>query len=341
MRAIALFAAAMTIVAAAGCTRIGYGSSHGDRCAITYQSYLPVALPPYRHHVETVVGYPGNIPELSAEMNRWRRSTRQQAVLFNRIRRELTAQLRDDDYALIGWMGAVGTKNCNFVQLEEAMAARARRWGGDAVVIVSHQVQPLPPFEYVMTCDPRLRFYGRTDYPTYTPSPAKVGVARFPQAEAFVLRSCAGFDRLTDRILAMSAERRDRLEARWRAWEAEAAHGEDLPVTLRWMGQAPDNVIVGREVPLPRRNLWWEPGPDSPTSATWSKFAQRRRDFERGLWLRQERAGIDERLIIQDLAVRQITGKVPRDDQWGRFWLDEIDNWWGAEQTQGASQVVE
>jgi hypothetical protein len=345
MRAILLFATASAVAAAsAGCTVISYGSTHADKCRITYQSYMPVALPPYDGHVETVVGHPGNIPQCAEMMKKAGRSTYHQARIFNRIRRELTSQLRDDDYALIGWMSAVGTGNCNFVQLEEAMACRAKRWGGDVVLVVSHRVQPKPPFEYIMSCHPRLTFYGHTDYETYAPSPAHGAVARYPQAEAFVLRSCAGINDMTEQILALSAEAYDRYDSRWRAWEAEAAHGEDAQVSLRWLGQGNDNVIVAREVPLPGRKLWWDfaaAGEYSPRSSTWSKFAQRRRALERGLWARQERAGIDERLIVQDVVRRAITGETLRDDQWGRFWLDEQNEWWRLEQHQGVSYVVE
>jgi hypothetical protein len=160
-----------------------------------------------------------------------------------------------------------------------------------------------------MSGQPRLRFYGWTDHPVFTPSPAHVGVARFPQAEAFVLRSCSGFDKQADEILALGDQKHEVFESRWRALEAEAAHGQDLIDRVRWMGQAMDRRIVGSEVPLPRRKLWTMP------SATWSNFAQRR-----GLLQRKTRADIDERLIIQHLVVRQVAEDIPRSKMRGRYW---------------------
>jgi hypothetical protein len=319
MRATA-FLTGLMIVASSGCvSHLPSFSSHWDKCRVTYQSYLPVALPSYEGHVETLVGHPGLIPKLAARLTHGKNAPLTEAALFDAIRRELTAQLRHDDYALIGWLGAVGNGRCNFVQLEEALASRAKKWGGDTVVIVSHRLQPKPPFTYILTGDARLTFYGHTDHPVYTPSPAHAGVARFPQAEAFVLRSCSGFDKQAEDVLALSAEQHDLFESRWRTFEAEAAHGQDAIDRVTWLVQTGDNLIVGSEVPLPRRKLCTKP------SATWSNFAQRR-----GLLERRTRADIDERVIIQNLVVRQVTGDLPRSKMRGRYF-------WAS----GPSEVVE
>jgi len=296
------------VFVAAGC----HHSAHPDKCSVTYQSYMPVALPIYDGHVETVVGHPGRIPELCTIMRQLKDSPHEQARFFNEIRCELTGQLKHEDYALIGWLGAVGNEKCNFVQLEEALAARAKRWGGDVVLIYSTRLQSHPPFAYILSCDERLRFYGNTDYPVFTPSQVHAGIARYPQAEAFVLRSCAGIDDQIMRILQLTPDATDRLEIQWRTAEAEAAHGQDCTDAWKWRHQNADIRQVGGEVPLPRRTLLTDP------SATWSKFAQRR-----GPWKREKRADIDERLIIQDLVVRSLATDAPRTDQWGRFWRAE------------------
>ena len=303
-----LLATACTVFVAAGC----HHSAHPGKCVMTYQSYMPVALPVYDGHVETVVGHHGRIPELCAVMRQLKDSPYEQARCFNGIRGELTQQLKHEDYALIGWLGAVGNEKCNFVQLEEALAARAKKWGGDVVLIYSTRLQSHPPFAYILSCDERIRFYGNSDYPVFTPSQVHAGVARFPQAEAFVLRTCAGIDEQISRILTLTPDAADRLEIKWRTTEAEAAHGQDLADAWKWRHQGADALLVGGEVPLPRRTRLTDP------SATWSKFAQRR-----GPWKREKRADIDERLIIQDLVLRSIATNAPRTDQWGRFWRAE------------------
>jgi hypothetical protein len=105
-------------------------------------------------------------------------------------------------------------------------------------------------------------------------------------------------------VLALRPEEHELYESRWRTFEAEAAH-EHGPA----IGQAGDELIVGAEVPLPRRTVW-----NKPTTG-WANFAQRR-------WLLapKTRADIDERVIIQDLVVRQVTGDVPRPQMRGRHW---------------------
>ncbi len=290
-----LLVSACVIVASAGCQR----ASHANKTLVTYQSYLPVLLPAYEGDVETVVGHPGRIPELSGKMRQAKDSPHVQALVFNTIRYELTNQLRDDDYALIGWMGAVGTGHCNSVQLEEAMATRAKQMGGDVVLVYSNRLQNRPPFAYILSGHERDAFYGNTSYPTYTPSPVHAGVARFPQAEAFVLRSCSGIDYQINRILALDPETASRLEMVWRATEAEAALGHPVH----------ESLLIGSESPLPGRTWFTE------SSATWSKFAQQSGSVECA-----QRAGIDERLIVQEVVTREITGQTPRTDRWGRFW---------------------
>lgn len=249
-----------------------------------YQPYLTVPLPPYQGHTESIIGHPGRIPELSTEMNEADGIPLRQAQVFNEIRQELTRQLRDGDYALIGWMAGVGGCNASYVELEEAMAREAKRRGGDTVLIVSQRVQGRVPFVYLLSGYPRTMFYGETDQPTHVAAFVHGGLLKFPQAEAFVLRSCPGIDEQMDRVLSLRPAEWEAFEGRWGALETEAG-------------------------PLPSRSLL------SRSSSTWSYFAQ-----QRSPWKGVPRGDIDERLIIEDSVIRQITGETPSTQWRGRFW---------------------